>query len=338
MRLAVAIPMLSILVIACESNINTSIEGMIAPFLGPNLGGVAVAVVRSGEVVLQQGFGPADREQDIPVTPDTVFDLASLSKQFTGMALLILERRGQLSMADDARKYIPELPLFDALRPIRIVDLSRHRSGLPEFPRTDRIPTEAEILAWLSERAELEFPTDTRWQYTNLNYFFLARIVERVSGRTFTDYLKQEIFAPAGMVSAQVLDRPDGEISNRSIGYCFGKPCRADDGLTGPSGVFASLNDMVQWDRALVAGMFVSFEQITNAVDGGYDLGWRMLRRGGHVVLEHDGDAIGTRTYFVRYLDVPVSIIILSNQTRLEVEKLEREIAARFIPREIDED
>jgi CubicO group peptidase (beta-lactamase class C family) len=323
--------MLMSLTVACQPRENSSLDSIVAPFLGPNFGGVAVAVVRDGEVVAKQGFGPADKERNIAVSPDTVFDLASLSKQFTGMALLVLVERGQISMDDDVRMYVPELPLFDAQRPIRIVDLSQHRSGLSEFPRAQGIPTETEILEWLSKQSDLEFATGTQWDYTNLNYFILARVVERISGQTLSDFLANEIFSPAGMRSAQVLDQVDGEIVNRAIGYCFGSPCRADDGLTGPGGVFASLEDMINWDQALSSDTLVSLEGIVGAAEVGYGLGWRMIRRGRHTLIEHDGDAIGTRTYFVRYLDVPLSIIILSNQTRFEVEKLEREIAARFI-------
>jgi CubicO group peptidase (beta-lactamase class C family) len=307
-------------------------DAIVAPYLGPNFGGVAVAVVRDGRVVVNQGFGPADKERSAPVTSDTVFDLASLSKQFTGMALLILLERGQLSMEDDARKYVPELPMFDSQRPIRIIDLSRHRSGLPEYPRTpNEIPKEGEILAWLAGLTKLKAPTDTQWDYTNLNYFILARIVERASGRTFRVFLDEEVFKPAGMMSAQVLDTPGGEIRNRAIGYCFGKPCRADDGLTGPGGVFASLNDMISWDRTLTRGALVDFAAITDAAAIGYGVGWRTVRRDGHVIIEHDGDAIGTRTYFARYLDVGATIIILSNQTRFEADKLEQELARHFI-------
>lgn len=323
--------LLSAMVVSCGRTDKQPLNALVEPFLGPNQGGVAIAVVWNREVIVRQGFGPSNREAGVPITPDSVFDLASLSKQFTGMALLILEQRGKLSLEDDARKYLPEIPMFDSRRPIRIVDLSRNRSGLSEFPREDRTPSENEILAWLSKQTALEFPTDTRWQYTNLNYFLLARIVERVSGRTFADFLAAEIFMPAGMKSAQVLDRADGGISNRVTGYCFGKPCRADDGLTGPGGVFASLNDMIQWDRALSADSLIRLDRISSAAGAGYDLGWRIIRRDGHIVMEHDGDAIGTRTYFVRYLDVPLSIVILSNQTRFEVEKLERALASRFI-------
>lgn len=314
----------------CTRSAAPSIDSLVAPFLGPDYGGVAVAVIRDGAVVVRRGFGPADRERSVPVTPATVFDLASLSKQFTGTALLLLAQRGQLAMDDDVRKYLPEVPTFDTVRPIRLVDLSRHRSGLAEYPRGDSVPTEADVLAWLAQQTTLKFPTDTRWDYVNLNYFVLARVVERVSGMTLREFLAKEVFAPADMRTAQVLERPDGEITGRAVGYCFGKPCRADDGLTGPGGVFASLDDMIAWDESLTRGAPFDFGAIVDAVGSGYAFGWRAVAHDGHRALEHDGDAIGTRTYLVRYLDRPLTVIILSNQTRFEVERLEQVLAGKY--------
>jgi CubicO group peptidase (beta-lactamase class C family) len=145
-------------------------------------------------------------------------------------------------------------------------------------------------------------------------------------------FLEKEVFGPAGMTNAQVLDRLDVQIHGRAVGYCFGKPCKADDGLTGPGGVFASLDDMVAWDRALTRGTLVDFKKVVIAADVGYGFGWRKVTHDGNAAIEHDGDSIGTRTYIVHYLDVPLTIIILSNQTRFEAEKLERRLADRFRP------
>ena len=176
----------------------------------------------------------------------------------------------------------------------------------------------------LFDRVQMEYP--------NANYYLLARIVERVSGKTFRSFLEDEVFAPSGMNDAQVLDKPDGVIRNRATGYCFGKPCREDDGLTGPSGVFASLNDMIAWDAALRMNTLVSLDVLLGAMKPvGYGLGWRLTTRRGDRTMEHDGDAIGTRTYIVRYLDPQLTIIILSNQTRIDVDGLQAAIVRRFL-------
>jgi CubicO group peptidase (beta-lactamase class C family) len=329
MRLLLALAVA--LVAGCKAETASSVDSIVLPFLGPGLGGVAVAVVRNGTVVAKKGFGPADIENRVPVTSETVFELASLSKQFTGLAVLLLAQRGELSMDDDARKYVPEVPVFDPARPIRLDDLSRHMSGLPEFPRGQDIPTQSDRLAWLAKQTALEFPTGTQWAYRNLNYFLLARVVERVSGKTLRAFLEEQVFRPAGMTNAQVLDFPTGAIRHRATGYCFGKPCRLDDGLTGAGGVFASLDDMIAWDRALADGTIVKSDALLEALKRGYAFGWGVATRDGHRMMWHDGDSIGASTYVARYLDTPLTIVVLSNQTRLEVDKLERKLAERFL-------
>jgi CubicO group peptidase (beta-lactamase class C family) len=325
-----------LLFVGCRSIDDTAIDSIVAPFLGPQLGGVAVAVVRDGRVVLKKGFGPADLKAGIPITSETVFDLASLSKQFTGIAVLMLVQRGKLSMDDDVRKYVPEVPVFDSNRPLRINDLSHHMSGLPEFPRGSETPSEADVLSWLTKQKELRFQTGSRWEYCNLNYFILARVVERASGKGLRAFLEEEVFSPAGMKDAQVLDEPNKSIRNRATGYCFGKPCRSDDGLTGPGGVFASLDDMIAWDKALARGTLVSLDTLVEALKPGYALGWGLAMDHGHKMMWHDGDSIGASTYIARYLDTPLTIIVLSNQTRQEVATLERKLAAHFMATQAD--
>jgi CubicO group peptidase (beta-lactamase class C family) len=333
LRTTLAILLVTVLAVSCKSEDDSAaVDLIVQPFLGSNLGGVAVAVVRDDRVLVKKGFGPADMRAGVPVTPDTVFDLASIGKQFTGIAALMLMQQGKLSLDDDVRRYVPEVPAFDTNRPIRIGDLSRHRSGLREFPRGEAVPTEADVLSWLSRQTALQFPAGSRWDYCNLNYFILARIVERVSGKTLRMFLEQEVFAPAGMKNAQILDDPNATIRNRATGYCFGKPCSSGDGLTGPGGVFASLDDMIAWDIALRRGTFVDTESLLKGSSPEYGFGWSLGGHDGHRMMWHDGDTVGGSTYIARYLDSPITIILLSNQTRLETEKLERKLAQHFLP------
>ena len=332
MKAIILLPVLAAAIVTgCKAAENASVDSILLPFLGPGQGGVAVAVVRNGDVVVKKGFGPADIERKVAVNSATVFDLASVSKQFTGIAVLLLAQRGDLSMDDDVRKYVPEVPVFDATRPIRLDNLSRHTSGLPEFSRGQDPPSQSDTFAWLARQTALEFPTGTQWAYRNLNYFLLARVVERVSGKTLRAFLEEQVFRPAGMKDAQVLDDPMGFVRNRATGYCFRKPCRFDDGLTGAGGVFASLEDMIAWDRALREGTIVAADALPKALKRGYALGWGVATHEGHRMMWHDGDSIGASVYIARYLDTPLTVVVLSNQTRLEVEKLERRLAAAFL-------
>ena len=316
---------------SCAPPGEPDVSAIVAPFLCSPCGGVAIAVVRDGRVLLKKGFGPADIERHTAVGPHTVFDLASLAKQFTGVALLMLAQRGRLSIHDEARTYLPEVPTFDPRTPIRISHLSQHMSGLPEFPPDASGTTDAARFAWLSRLETLDFPTGSKWEYRNANYYLLARIVERVSGKTLRSFLEEEVFARSGMVDAQVLDKPDSVIRNRATGYCFGKPCRQDSGVTGPGGVFASLDDMIAWDAALSASTLVPLDALLDAMKpAGYGLGWRLVTLNGRRAMEHDGDAIGTRTYIARYLDPRLTIIILSNQTRTDVDGLQARLSRLF--------
>jgi CubicO group peptidase (beta-lactamase class C family) len=318
--------------LSCAPGRSAAVDDIVKPFLAPNLGGVAVAVIDHGTVVIRKGFGLANLEKRLPVTPQTVFDLASLSKQFTGIAVLMLAHRGRFSMQDDVRKYLPEVPPFDRVRPIRVEDLSRHRSGLPDFDGSQPPRTDADALGWIAQQTSLEFPPGSRWEYRNVNYFLLARIVERVSGKTFHDYLEEEVFRPAGMAQAQVMEAAKPLILSRAVGYCFGKPCEADPGPTGAGGVFASLDDLVAWDAALARGTLVDSAVLVSALDAGYAFGWGVAEHDGHRLMWHDGDTVGSSTYIARYLDARLTIIVLSNQTRQEVGKLERRLAAAFLP------
>jgi CubicO group peptidase (beta-lactamase class C family) len=327
---AIAGVVLMLLELSCTSRNTATVDSIVSTFLCSICGGVAIGVVRDGRVVLKKGYGPANREQNTRVTSHTVFDLASVSKQFTGIALLLLVQRGKLSMEDDVRKYVPEVPIFDPRKPIKIGDLSNHRSGLPDAS-PDETPTEAATLAWLSRQTKLDFPPGSQWAYRNLNYFILGRVVERVSGERFRPFLEREVFLPTGMKDARVLDEPDGVIRNRATGYCFGKPCRSDDGVTGAGGVFASLDDMIAWDAALTHGTLVKLNVLVDAVRSrGYAVGWSMGVQDGHSVMWHDGDSIGASAYIARYLEPHLTVIVLSNQTRLDVEGLERKIARLF--------
>jgi CubicO group peptidase (beta-lactamase class C family) len=314
------------------SSSESAVDAMVAPFLCSPCGGIAVAIMRNGCVILKKGYGSADIERHSSIRAVTVFDLASLTKQFTGIAVLMLAERGRLSMHDDIRTHLPGVLAFDPHPTIQIINLSQHTSGLPEFPQDASGNTDAARLEWLSGVERLDFPPGSKWEYRNANYYLLARIVEQVSMKTFRSFLEEEVFARSGMRDAQILDKPDRVIRNRATGYCFGKPCRDDNGLTGPGGVFASLNDMIAWDAVLRSGKLVPLAAVLDATKPvGYGLGWRLVSHGGRRAMEHDGDAIGTRTSIVRYLDPQLTIIILSNQTRTDVDGLQARLAHHFL-------
>src|SRR5205807_883381 len=129
-------------------------------YIHTNGPGLAVLVLKDGQVVHQKGYGLADLEKRVPITPETTFELASVSKQFTAAAIMLLHDQGKLSFEDDVRKFLPALPVYHPKRPIRIRDLLNHTSGLPDYPFS--LSSNLEILRWLARQRQLEFPTGSR--------------------------------------------------------------------------------------------------------------------------------------------------------------------------------
>src|SRR5262249_52324898 len=159
-------------------------------------------------LLFKKGYGLANLKAKTPITPDTMFELASVSKSFTATAVLMLHDRGKLSVDDDVRKFIPELPEYHQGHPIRIRDLLHHVSGLPDYwdfknapPRHQRYWVNADYADQFSRRRKefpLSFPTGKKYEYNNTNYMLLALVVERVAKRPFSAFLRDEVFVPAG--------------------------------------------------------------------------------------------------------------------------------------------
>ena len=220
--------------------------------------GLAIAVVRDGKVVLRRGYGLASIEHRVPITPSTVFDIASLSKQFTGLAVAMLVSEGKIKLSDDIRKYIPELPDFG--RPITIDHLLRHTSGLRDWPgtlsvagwRLDDVITFKQILTLAYNQRTLNFVPGTEYLYSNTGYNLLAEMVQRVTGRSFRAWNDDHLFRPLGMVNTHVRDDYTEMIANRAFGYARGPNGTyriTPNNLTGlgSSSVFSTVDDLARW-------------------------------------------------------------------------------------------
>lgn len=326
-------------------------------------------VVQDGKVVHRKGYGLADVERRVPITPQTAFELASVSKQFTAMAVMLLHDRGKLGFDDDVRKHLPELPQFDRRRPIRIRDLLHHTSGLPDYLEFEKIParvrgkpTNAEVLSELAKH-KLSFPTGTRYEYCNSGYILLAQIVERASGRRFTDFLHEEIFSPLDMTHTVGFDDRRAPRRDRAVAYQAAKESSAiadgdlpetifrktradmmkaaDAGylVVGDGSVFSSLEDLAKWDAAVREGRLAKPETWKQAFtnlrldnseepDEDYGFGWWLEfdKAGRLSCVSHDGSWTGCRTIIARHLDKHLTIVILSNIDEMPVDVLEQRI------------
>ncbi|UCD24748.1 MAG: beta-lactamase family protein, partial [Gemmatimonadota bacterium] len=187
--------------------------------------GWAVLVVQDGEVVLSRGYGMANLEHQVPIRPNTVFDIASVSKQFAGMAISMLVERGDISLDDDVRQYIPELADFG--HTITIRHLVHHLSGLRDWPgtlavagwRMDDVISFDQILTMAFNQDALNFEPGAEYSYSNTGYNILAEVVARVSGQTFREWTDANIFRPLGMTNTHFHDDHTEVVPNRAYGY-----------------------------------------------------------------------------------------------------------------------
>jgi CubicO group peptidase (beta-lactamase class C family) len=294
--------------------------------------GAAIAVEKDGKLIYKKGFGCAELEYNIPITPSTVFHIASVSKQFTCFSILLLEKQGKLSINDDIRKYIPEVPDFGKV--ITLNHLMHHMSGLRDQWellamagwRLDDIITKDQILRIVSRQKELNFNPGDEYLYCNTGFTLLAEVVARVSGQTFPEFTRTHIFEPLKMTNTLFYDDCEKIVKNRaysfyadSTGY---KKSILSYSNAGATSLFTTAEDLCQWSR--------NFE---NPVVGDNDIINRMNLRGilnkgdtityamgqdigtykGLKIISHGGMDAGYRSFFVRFPDQRFSVNVLSN-------------------------
>ena len=298
--------------------------------------GAAVMVIRDGEIVHQAGYGYANLEEQTPITADSAFRLASVSKQFTAMAIMVLAEEGALSIDDPVSRYLPELAPYEG---VTIRQMITHTSGLPEYydliDTSTGMPTNADALVFLATMAEPAFAPGEQYEYSNPAYDMLAPLVESVSGQDFATFMRQRVFDPAGMHNSCIFDHSEPAIPHRVTGYePDGDGFRLNDHdplnhIVGSGGMYSTLNDFFRWDQALYGESVVSRATIDAAftparLNNGewtdYGFGWRIDDYIGHRRVRHGGSWIGFRTHIARYPDDGLSIVILSNRADFDPE------------------
>ncbi len=226
--------------------------------------GCAVAVVADGRVVLAKGYGFADLRRRLPTTPRTLFDIASASKQFTAASVLLLAARGRLSLDDDVRKYLPELPRHGAAITLR--QLLHHTSGLPNYidllvkagKRYEEVTTDDDALAALAGAPELLFPSGTAFRYNDTGYFLLSLVVKRVTGESLRQFAAANLFAPLGMTDTRIVDDLTRPVPGRAVPYAPAaggfEPEQTAWEQTGDGGVNSNVLDLAKWEAWLDGG------------------------------------------------------------------------------------
>jgi CubicO group peptidase (beta-lactamase class C family) len=316
--------------------------------------GCAVGLAQNGTVVLRAGYGMADLERNVPITPETIFESGSVAKQFTAAALILLAQQGKISLDDPMRKYLPELPDYGA--PLTIRHVLSHVSGLREwrpiaefsgFPEGTIIYGNQDLLRMAARQSALNFDPGTSYSYTNTGFNIATILIERAlgNGKTFPDFTAEAIFAPLGMTHTRWRADFRAIVPNRALAYglAYGHPAGAGwiqetpvENIIGAGGLLTTVGDLLLWNEnfthAKVGGAaMVQAQQETATLTGGrkivYAKGLTVTTFEGLREVAHSGSTGGYRTWLGRYPDQGVSIAVLCNSAQANPTRLGRDTA-----------
>jgi len=283
----------------------------------------SVLVMRADKVLLRKGFGMGNRSWGIPNDPGTRFRIASITKQFTAAAVLLLEQDGRLKTDDLISQYLPDAP--DSWRAITIHNLLTHTSGiksytnLPDFADRARRPISKKDMPKLLYPIALEFPVGSKFAYSNSGYFLLGLIIEQVSGVDYEEFLSRRIFKPLGMVDTGYFEHRRA-IPRMSEGYLPGgdRPPFFDTSWPyAAGGLYSTVDDLGRWANSLDADALLtepSKKKMFTAYSRDYGYGWSIERRGGKLVTHHGGGLEGFNTVIERVPEERLTVIALGNQ------------------------
>ena len=327
------------------------VDSLFARYAAPNAPGCAVGVAENGRTVLARAYGMANLEHDVPNTPETVFEAGSVSKQFTAATVVLLAAKGRLSLDDDVRRHVPEVP--DYGRTITLRHLLNHTSGLRDWgavqeiagwPRGTRTYSHAHVLDIVSRQRSLNFAPGTEYSYSNTGYNLLAVVVERVSGVSFAEFSRREIFAPLGMTRTEWRDDYTRVVKHRAIAYQRRDTAYHQqmpfENVHGNGGLLTTVGDLLAWNHALATDRFPGLRaemERQGVLEGGrrieYALGLRVAPYRGVPEVSHSGATAGYRAYLTRFPRQDVSIALLCNRADANPVALAQQTAAVFVGR-----
>jgi CubicO group peptidase (beta-lactamase class C family) len=312
--------------------------------------GMSIAVIKDGEVLVADGYGLAGLEHGVPNEPTTIFRIGSTSKQFTAACIALLEIEGELSVAQDVRDYVPELPDYGV--PLRIYHLIHHTSGIRDYVnilvesgRSLEGVTPEQSLADIAAEKELRFTPGDRWEYSNSNYLLLGLIVARVSGQSLKNFAHERLFEPLGMRNTHFHDRHDHVVRKRAFGYSPGADGKFALDITtmdhvGDGGLFTTVKDLALWDANFydpeVGGPeFLELMHTVGSLNNGSDLtyafGLMINDDGGRRTVSHGGSWVGYRAEMLRFPDERLTVICLANRGDVNPVSICRQIAEAFL-------
>lgn len=341
------------------------INGIFSSVTSPAAPGLAVLVRRDGKTVFLRGYGMRDLRCRRPVTPRTDFRLASCTKQFTAMAIMLLVRDGKLKYSDRLTDIFPDFPAYG--RAITVRNVLNHTSGLADYEDLidkeyrgktwEEIPQihDAGVLKLMEQQTRTQFPPGSNWKYSNSGYCVLAMVIQKISGMPFAEFLHRRIFAPLGMTGTLAYQYGKDHVRQRAYGYTddAGVWLETDQSPTsatlGDGGIYSNVLDLAKWDQALRDHTLLPTAEMKPAItpvrlplaaaqwpkgpDGApveYGFGWFLNPFRGHPRMWHFGSSIGFHTAIERFTRADFTVIVLANRTDLDPDALALKVAALY--------
>lgn len=338
-----------------QTELTDQVDELFSQWDQENAPGATIGIYQDGEIVYTQGYGTANLDHNIPLTPGSVLRIGSISKQFMAMCMAILAEQGKLSLDDDIRMYLPEMP--DYGKPVTIRHLLHHTSGIREYLALVSLAgkpeggvfgyTAKELVEMLSRQKALNFEPGSQFSYTNSGYFLLAEIVTRVSGMKASAFAAQQVFGPLGMTSTQFYDDRNAIIPNRAFGYSpksgggYSLDILRSD-VIGDLGVITTVEDFLKWDQNfygnrlgagtddLIDTMFTR-GRTNEGEELDYALGVTFGSYRGLNTMGHGGSAVGYRAEFLQFPDQRFSVVILSNVSSFQPGMMVQKVADLYL-------
>ena len=306
--------------------------------------GLALAVVQNGKVIKTAGYGQANLENNVPVSDRTIFEIGSMTKQFTASAIMLLVQDGKLALDDKISRYLEGTP--ESWKEITIRHLLSHTSGIKNQHGVNAMDKPRDETIKLVSAPPLEAKPGDKWNYCNTGYFLLGYIIETVSGKSYWDFLDQRIFKPLDMTVTRNSD-PQIVILNRARGYTYaekgyrnGPIIRSSEGWAAGS-LVSNVLDLAKWDAALYSDKILTTASRntmwteTRFNDGKpfpYGLGWFVQKPKGHLLIEHGGNTGAFSTTISRFVEDKLTVIVLTNRAGITLSSLSQDIAGCYVP------
>ena len=339
-----------LLTCSCAKNKETQVDEIFAKWNSNKTPGAAVAVVKDGKIIYKSAYGMANLEYGIPNSTETIFHIASVSKQFTVFSILLLAKEGKLSLEDDVRKFIPDVPDFG--KTITLRHLANHTSGLRDQWnllalagwRLDDVITKDHVLKLVSKQKDLNFEPGDEYLYCNTGFTLLAEVVAKVSGKSFAEFTKANIFQPLGMNSTLFYDDHERIVPNRAYSYKGDSTGYKKSVLSyanvGATSLFTTVEDLSLWvanfskpkvgDSDLIDEMNTP-AVLNNGENFGGALGQFVGEYNGQLEISHGGADAGYRTYLARYPEQDLAVIVFSNDASFSSGSVAHQVADIFL-------